>query len=203
MTSYSGAPSYGGGGVTWVRSGSAYHAFNGSRYGCPGNIHADGNISCTGTKDRTMTTAHFGKRQLDAYETPLPTFSDYGMARLDGDGIAYIVIDPIFAETVDKHFLPVVFLTKYGDGDIWVDSIEHDTVTIKGTRGLKFAWETRYAQANAGVGRLRIYDFDYQDLDDESDFDADASLDHEFSSENVDYARSGEIYLDDYERSLT
>lgn len=158
-------------------------------------------FECTGSKSRVMQTKHFGFRCLDAYETPLPTFSDYGTAKLDENGVCYITIDPIFAETVDNAYLPTVFLTKYGHGDIWVERVEHDTAEVHGTPGLVFAWETRYVQDNAGVIRLRVMGFDYQDMNGEQDFDGDAAVAYEHSAENVDYAQAGYEYFTAFERS--
>lgn len=201
ITAYSGATAYGNGGVTYVRSGSAYHAFNGSRLSVPGELVCDGNFTCNGVKERSIRTEHYGRRNLSAFETPMPTFSDYGTGMLDGDGVFDILIDPVFAETVDKTYLPTVFLTRYGQGDLWVARVEHDAVLVRGTPGLRFAWETRYAQANAGVDRLRIMDFDYQDLSHETDYNGDAALDLEFHS--TDYQREGTLYFEGFERSLT
>lgn len=168
-----------------------------------GSLQVSGSITCNGTKPRTMTTVHYGKRQLDAFETPLPTFSDYGTAALDETGVSHIIIDPVFAETVNDTYLPTVFLTKYGEGDIWVERVEHDVVTVRGTPGLEFAWETRYAQANAGVERLRVMDFDYQDVSTNRDFEGDAAIAYEHSKSNIDYAQMGYEYYTDFERSLS
>ena len=132
------------------------------------------------------------------FETPLPSFSDYGMAALDEQGICCLVLDPVFAETVDKDFLPTVFLTKYGEGDIWVEAFDHDTVRVHGTPGLRFAWETRYAQANASTERLRVMGCDQIDRGGDYAGEADAYID----SAEIDYARSAFEYMTEFERSM-
>lgn len=161
-----------------------------------------GQITSTGNKSRAIGTKDFDVRCLDALETPLPTFSDYGMAALDGAGVCCIVIDPVFAETVNSAYLPTVFLTKYGEGDIWVENVEHDTVAVRGTPGLRFAWETRYAQANTVVDRLRVMGYDFKDESREHDFDGEANVDYEHSETNVDYALAGYEYFTEFERSI-
>lgn len=121
-----------------------------------GKTNINGGLTVIGTKNRLIKTNHYGQRLLDAYETPTPTFADYGVGRIDNEGECYIVIDPIFAETIGKQN-PVIFLTKYGQGELWVDSKEtcHDILHICGTPGLNFAWEARYQQANSWPERLR------------------------------------------------
>lgn len=183
------------------------------------NFHASGNISCNGEKSRAIGTEHFGTRLLSAFETPLPTFSDYGTATLDESGVCYICIDPVFAETVNGNCLPTVFLTPYGEGALYVDKVEHDVVTVRGTPGLRFAWETRYAQTNAYVQRLKVMDFDMPDRSGEHDFDSEAAVDLEhtapdiivsaqnyltsYAARAVDYGQAGYEYYTEFERRLT
>lgn len=194
-------------------AGSSYATIRGGSSGYVGTTSSEttispkllvyGDISCNGDKSRVIETGNFGIRCLAAYETPLPTFSDYGVAALDDTGVCYIVIDPVFAETVDAAYLPAVFLARYGEGDVWVDAVAHDVVTVRGTPGLRFAWETRYAQTNTNVDRLRVMDFDYRDMSGEYDFDGEAAVAYEHSAENIDYAQAGYEYFIDFERNLT
>lgn len=164
------------------------------------NVKCNGDLTVTGSKNRVIGTSHFGARCLNAFETPLPTFSDYGTARLDKNGYCCLAIDAIFAETVNPEYLPTVFLTKYGQGDIWVAEVEADTVTVRGTPGLLFAWETRFAQANASIQRLQELGFDQLDRTGEADFEGEANVELEHSA--VDYAQEGYEYYTDFERSI-
>lgn len=166
-----------------------------------GSFTVSQDFTCEGTKNRVIKTAHFGERLLDAYETPMPIFADHGLAALDETGVCYITIDPVFAETVNKNYIPAVFLTKYGEGDIWVENVGHDMAVVQGTPGLRFSWETRYAQANAYTERLRAMGFDQPDLSGESDFDGESNIDLEHSS--IDYAQKAYEYYTNFERSIT
>lgn len=186
-----------------VRGGSGFVGLTSSEVTASPKLMVYGDFNCNGEKKRVIRTSHFGTRGLSAYETPLPTFSDYGTAALDETGVFYIVIDPIFAETVNDAYLPTVFLTKYGEGDIWVEHVAHDIVTVRGTPGLAFAWETRYAQANADVMRLCVKDFDYQDMSTVRDFEGEAAVAYEHSKGNINYAEMGYEYYNEFERSLS
>ena len=183
-----------------VATNNTSYTSTGTAFNNPVNVYSSLNV--TGDKDRMMSTKHYGKRLLAAYETPLATFSDYGVARLDDTGVFYIVIDPVFAEMVNNAYLPTAFLTKYGEGDIWVEEVAHDIITVRGTPGMKFAWETRYAQGNARVERLRVMGFDYMDMSNEREFDTDAAVAYEHSKENIDYAEMGFEYFREFERSI-
>lgn len=183
-----------------------------------GNLRCD-SLSCSGDKNRVISTEHYGERLLDAYETTFPTFSDYGVAKLDSNGVCHIVIDPIFAETVNEYGLPTVFLTKYGHGDVWVNMKQstHDIIVVCGTPGLEFAWETRYKQANCYQDRLRVLGFDNPQVND-CDFSGNAQVEYEhnsidyehesmeylymYSQLSVNYADEGYNYFNQFERSI-
>lgn len=166
-----------------------------------GNVTFYGGISVSGQKDRIIRTDNYGTRCLGAYETPVPTFSDYGNAILDDSGVCYIIIDPVFAETINIYYAPTVFLTKYGQGDIWVDDVSTNIAVIRGTPGLKFAWETRYAQGNISTERLRVNGFDQPDFSNEHDFADEARV---YIAESfIDYAQQGYEYYTNFERRFT
>lgn len=186
-----------------LEAGNAWISIGGSSCIIWANTEINSDLTCLGEKKRVIKTKNYGYRGLHAFETPLPTFSDYGTAALDETGVFRIIIDPVFAETVNDTYLPTVFLTKYGEGDIWVELVEHDIVTVRGTPGLSFAWETRYAQANAEIARMQVMDFDYQDMRTANDFQGDAAIAYEHSTGNIDYARLGYEYYTDFERSLS
>lgn len=147
------------------------------------NAYVIGSLSVSGSKNRAVLTKNYGVRALSAFETPLPTFSDYGKGKVGSDGTCYIKMDPVFFETVkDKE--PVVFLTKYGSGDVWVDDFfsGNDTIIVKGTPGLAFAWEARYEQS--GIDTERLAEISPNGLD-------------------IDYGAEAETYMEAFERSLT
>ena len=130
------------------------------------NAYITGALSVSGSKNRAIKTKSYGTRALAAYETPFPTFADYGKGQIGEDGLCCLVMDPVFMETVGPAE-PVVFLTKYGQGDIWVDEIsaENDKIIIKGTPSLKFSWEARYEQAGIDTERLAVIDENTNEID--------------------------------------
>ena len=147
---------YGSGGIV-IRSGNL-SVIN--------NAYINGALSVSGSKNRAVKTKSYGTRALAAYETPFPTFADYGRGQIGEDGMCCLAMDPVFMEAVGPAE-PVVFLTKYGQGDIWVDEIsaENDKIIIKGTPSLKFAWEARYEQAGIDTERLAVIDEDTNEID--------------------------------------
>lgn len=183
-------------------------------------VKIEGSLDVSGTKHRVIKTKNFGERCLSAYETPLPSFSDFGTGRLDEYGECYIAMDPVFAETVNKKFMPVIFLAKYGEGDLWVDKEEtrHEIVVVRGTPGLPFAWETRYQQINCYQERIRLLDYSGENVE-EHDFALEANVDLEHRSidyeneaneylmlhnlQSINYADEGANYFDEFERRLT
>lgn len=217
--------SYGGGTCLYGESSSRLRTGSGTLYVTGGNIVLDnsttcyGNFSCTGTKSRTMQTEHFGKRQLDALETPVPMFSDCGVSVLDENGYSYIVIDPVFSEVVNKEYKPIVFLTKYGEGDIYFDEEKstYGIIALHGTPGLRFSWETRYQQGNCCQDRMRIEGYDRYEVSD-VDFALSAEIESEHNSidyeneaneylmlyelQSVNYADEGAKYYNEFERGL-
>ena len=147
-----------------------------------GKVIATG-LSVSGEKNRVISTSDYGVRALHSYETPLPTFSDYGKGKISEDGFCYIETDPIFMETINTDYEPTVFLTKYGEGDIWVDddrSTAH-CIIISGTPFLKFSWEIRYMQSGVSNERIPVV---------RDGFGA------------IDYGFEGQEYYIQYERSL-
>lgn len=216
-SSYGSATVYGPSSVFLSSGGTVYLA--GSNVSVPdpsATLTVLGDLSVRGEKNRVITTKNFGDRKLSACETPLPTFEDYGMGIIAEDGKCYIQIDPIFSETVDPDYLPTVFLTKYGSGDIYIDNenTTHDIIVVRGTPGLKFSWSAKYRQGSLNVFRLseseigkpEIVDYDFVN---ESNLDYEQNLlDYETFAENYvnvcnaqseAYAMTGYTYFTQYE----
>lgn len=216
-SSYGSATVYGPSSVFLSSGGTVYLA--GSNVSVPdpsATLTVLGDLSVRGEKNRVITTKNFGDRKLSACETPLPTFEDYGMGIIAEDGKCYIQIDPIFSETVDPDYLPTVFLTKYGSGDIYIDNenTTPDIIVVRGTPGLKFSWSAKYRQGSLNVFRLseseigkpEIVDYDFVN---ESSLDYEQNLlDYEAFAENYvnvcnaqseAYAMTGYTYFTQYE----
>lgn len=111
-------------------------------------------LTVNGTKSRLAKTQSYSDRLLYCYETPKPYFGDIGEGILDEDGVCYIFIDNIFAETVNTECQYQVFLQKYGQGDVWVEERNQNYFVAKGTPGLKFGWELKARQLGYETERL-------------------------------------------------
>lgn len=111
-----------------------------------GSMHVSGTIQASGSKNRVVQTENYGKRLLYCYETGAPMFGDIGEGITDENGICYICISYIFAETVNTDIEYQVFLQKEGEGDLWVAQKEPDYFIVRGTENLKFSWEVKAVQ---------------------------------------------------------
>ena len=86
-------------------------------------------------------------------------FGDVGSGMIGSDGLAYIQMDPVFREVIDKDLLYQVFLQKYGDGDLYVLKREKTYFVVSGTPNLKFGWEIKGKQRDYNMTRLETYKF--------------------------------------------
>jgi hypothetical protein len=113
-------------------------------------------------------------------------FADQGLSTLDENGLAYIDLDDIFIECIDNSNEYYVLLTKYGEGDIWVDDRKSTFFVAKGTPGLKFYWKIEAVQKDCNTFRLEEKDAptaDNNELD-------------------TDYTTLANEYLTNYEKEL-
>ena len=108
---------------------------------------------CSGNKSRLMETENYGHRLLYCYETPDPLFGDIGEGQIGEDGLCYVWLDKIFAETIEVSSYQV-FLQPYGEGMAYI--LERNSVyfVVKGTAGLKFGWEMKAKQKDDDMKRL-------------------------------------------------
>lgn len=118
-----------------------------------------GNFVVSGSKSRLAETEDYSKRLLYCYETPTPMFGDIGEGLIGDDGLTYIFIDPIFAETIDQGQYQV-FLQKYNNGDAYVSERTRAYFIVSGTPGLAFGWEIKAKQK--GYSERRLDDADLQ-----------------------------------------
>ena len=106
------------------------------------------------------------------YETSKPYFGDIGEATLDEDGVCYIFLDDIFAETVNTDCQYQVFLQKYGPGDVWVEERTKNYFIVRGTAGIRFGWEIKARQLGFEIERLEK--FSQEDPEQTIDYEAEA-----------------------------
>lgn len=144
-----------------------------------------GDLEVEGSKARICDTENFGTRKLYAYETPTPYFGDIGSGVLNEDGICYVAVDDIFAETVNCDIEYQVFLQKEGPGDLWVDSKEAAYFVVKGTPNLPFSWEMKVLQK----------DYEYLRLEDEA-------LGNETISYEDELMRIADAELAEYDKEM-
>lgn len=107
-----------------------------------------GNFSVTGTKSVIAKTENYGDQLFYCYETPTPTLGDFGGGVIGKDGIAIISIDDIFQESTETAIEYYVFLQNEGEGQSWVSEKSDTYFVVKGTPGLRFAWELKAKQKN-------------------------------------------------------
>ena len=111
-------------------------------------------ISVTGTKSRQVQTDNYSDRKLYCYETPTPLFGDIGETIIGDDGYGFVDIDDIFTETIAEKVEYQVFLQREGEGDCYVAEKTPRYFVVKGTPGLKVAWELKAKQKDYEMIRL-------------------------------------------------
>lgn len=147
-------------------------------------------LSVRGTKKRIFPTINYGTQAFYCYEMASPVFGDIGEAFISEDGACLIDIDDIFQESTNVGIEYYVFLQKEGDGDCWIDQKEQTYFTVKGTPGLKFAFEIKARQA----------DYEHMRFADASETAYDRAIDTDMPE--PDYSESLEVSEPDYEKEL-
>lgn len=112
------------------------------------DVKIAGNFSVTGTKSVIAETENYGNQLFYCYETPTPTLGDFGGGVIGKDGMAIISIDDIFQESTETAIEYYVFLQNEGEGQSWVSEKSDTYFVVKGTPGLRFAWELKAKQKN-------------------------------------------------------
>lgn len=128
----------------------------GKLIGALDQIECNGRLIIHGEKNRVVDTS-FGEELINSYETPRPSFGDYGTGVCEEDGTCFISLDPRFIETISSDSLPVWLITPYGEGNIWVEPQGFNAV-VHGKPNQKFSWWVSAPQ--------RDYETDYAELKD-------------------------------------
>nr|DAE53167.1 MAG TPA: tail protein [Caudoviricetes sp.] len=130
--------------VTYNRADDSDADFNTTRVGISGTLSCQ-NLNAWGSKSRVVNTS-FGALKMAAFETPVPTFADWGRAECNADGWCLIVPDPRYAETVAQHGQLTWMLTDCdGTGHLWAEDCGQYAI-VHGAAGQKFAWMCMAAQ---------------------------------------------------------
>ena len=136
--------SYVGMQITYNRSDDSDADFNTTHVGVSGTLNCQ-NLNAWGSKSRVVPTS-FGALKMAAFETPTPTFADWGRGECGPDGWCLIVPDPRYAETVAQHGQLTWLLTDCdGTGHLWAEDCGQYAV-IHGNPGQKFSWMAMAAQ---------------------------------------------------------
>ena len=150
--------SYVGMQITYNRSDDSDADFNTTRVGVSGKLNVH-NLDVWGEKSRVVPTS-FGALKMAAFETPLPTFADWGKGQCGPKGWCLIALDPRYAETIAQHGQPAWLLTDCdGTGHLWAENCGQYAI-IHGAPGQCFAWLCMAAQ--------RGYEGSYADRSDSS-----------------------------------
>ena len=150
--------SYVGMQITYNRSDDSDADFNTTRVGVSGKLNVH-NLDVWGSKSRVVPTS-FGALKMAAFETPVPTFADWGKGRCSPDGWCLIALDPRYAETIAQHGQPAWLLTDCdGTGHLWAENCGQYAI-IHGAPRQQFVWLCMAAQ--------RGYEGSYADRSDSS-----------------------------------
>ena len=150
--------SYVGMQITYNRSDDTDADFNTTRVGVSGKLNVH-NLDVWGEKSRVVNTS-FGAVKMAAFETPTPTFADWGKGQCGPEGWCLIALDPRYAETIAQHGQPAWLLTDCdGTGHLWAENCGQYAI-IHGAPGQQFAWLCMAAQ--------RGYEGSYADRSDSS-----------------------------------
>lgn len=123
-----------------------HHSLGKTEFNGDVTVHAD--FKVTGTKSIVAKTQNYGSQAFYCYETPTPALGDFGGGVIGEDGLAVILIDDIFRECTDTEIEYFVFLQREGAGDAWVSEKTDTYFSVRGTPGLRFAWELKARQLN-------------------------------------------------------
>lgn len=150
--------SYVGMQITYNRSDDSDADFNTMRVGVSGKLNVH-NLDVWGEKSRVVPTS-FGALKMAAFETPVPTFADWGKGQCGPEGWCLIALDPRYAETIAQYGQPAWLLTDCdGTGHLWAENCGQYAI-IHGAPGQQFVWLCMAAQ--------RGYEGSYADRSDSS-----------------------------------
>ena len=150
--------SYVGMQITYNRSDDNDADFNTTRVGVSGKLNVH-NLDVWGEKSRVVPTS-FGALKMAAFETPLPTFADWGRGECGPDGWCLIALDPRYAETIAQYGQPAWLLTDCdGTGHLWAEDCGQYAI-VHGAPRQQFVWLCMAAQ--------RGYEGSYADRSDSS-----------------------------------
>ena len=94
---------------------------------------------------------------INAYETAEYYFGDIGKAKTDKNGQVLIQLDPLFLETVNTSIPYHVFVSPYGNANVWVEQMDQNSFLVKSSKPfIEFSWEIKAKRKGYEDDRLEI-----------------------------------------------
>lgn len=121
----------------------AYHGF-----------YVDGDLKCTGTKNRVVATRNYGNIAMNAVETASAYFSDMGSGTIGEDGTITIFTDVKFLETVDEKSEYQVFITNTSEKTVDFIDKQVGCFVVHGDPGATFDWIIYMKQRDYVLSRM-------------------------------------------------
>ncbi|QLL76203.1 hypothetical protein [Limosilactobacillus reuteri] len=144
------------GAISITANGKSILSLNGLFPGVNGDFNVSGNFTVTGSKNAIVPTSR-GMAAINAYETAEYYFGDIGETQTNSNGVVTVMIDPYFLETVNTLVPYQVFLTSYGDGNVWVSSRSANNFTVKSSKpNIHFVWEIKAKRKGYENDRMKI-----------------------------------------------
>jgi hypothetical protein len=127
------------------------------------NIEAEGdatiwgNLDVYGTKSAVVSAGSYGPREMYAIESPEVWFEDFGTAQLV-NGQAVVIIEPVFAQTVNLTETYHVFLTPLGDCGLYVAEKSSTFFVVRALNGkaCNIAFDYRIVAKRLGYESKRL-----------------------------------------------
>ncbi|AGK95639.1 hypothetical protein [Clostridium pasteurianum] len=156
-------PGNSGGGASFDSGGINFYRptyFNGWDVGLIANLSCS-SLYVSGAKNRIVTTDHYGTRALNAYEMTECYFGDMKRNNIV-NGICVVNLDPMFLETVNSNEQYEVFVSPYGNGNVWVDPGEMypNYFIVRGSADIPFVWEIKVKQRDFENTRMESVEVD-------------------------------------------
>lgn len=142
---------YGGAaaGVSALSLDSDYATFN-------KKVYIDGGLTVASidNKHKAMPTSH-GYVGMEAVESPIPMFEDYGTGTTDDEGKVMIYFDPTWLEVTSTDHEYFVYLQECGNGKVWVSERTDTHFVVSGTPHLEFMWNVKARQKGFEIERYK------------------------------------------------
>ncbi|MBM7835704.1 prophage endopeptidase tail family protein [Clostridium sardiniense] len=159
-------------GNLWLNYGKGYDCWKSGqdninvRIGRGWNNGQHGGLVCQdlwvhGNKHRIVDCGDLGFIGMEAYETSSPYFGDIGNAKLDENGVCYIVFDREFMEVTDTNVnykVDISIVSENLDVKVQVAKKFIDKVKIIGTPGTEFDFEIKAIQKGVEQKRFKRID---------------------------------------------